>query len=92
MENSLAAKKTPDLNVLSEWIPERMDPGTVFTLGRCITIEEATYIAALSCPRCGLIGLITGAQLFGGEFMICGGECSAEYRMEDECFVFRKPQ
>ena len=83
-----------DLRFLEEWIPEKMDPGTVFVLENQAKLGHAQnpYVAVMSCPRCGTMGLITKRQLILAETMICGGECSAEYRLEDEIILFRKPQ
>ena len=80
---------------LTEWVPERMDPGTVFVLENQTRLGDPQnpFVAALSCPRCGLIGLITRRQARGVEFMICGGEnCSAEYRLDGETILFRTSQ
>ena len=84
-----------DLQFLEEWIPERMDPGTVFLLENQTTLGHAQnpFVAVMSCPRCGTMGLITRRQLTGGEAMICGGEfCSAEYQLRGENICFREPQ
>jgi hypothetical protein len=86
---------SPDLQFLEEWIPERMDPGTVFMLENRSKLGHAQnpYVAVMSCPRCGTMGLITRRQLFAGETMICGGEvCSAEYRLDGESILFRPVQ
>ena len=60
-----------DLQFLEEWIPERMDPGTVFVLENQTSLGHAQnpYVAVMSCPRCGTMGLITRRQLCGGETM-----------------------
>ena len=65
-----------DLQFLEEWIPERMDPGTVFVLENQAKMGHAQnpFVAVMSCPRCGTLGLITRRQLCGGETMICGGD------------------
>jgi hypothetical protein len=84
-----------DLQLLEEWIPERMDPGTVFVLENQAKLGQAQepYVAVISCPRCGTMGLITRRQLWGREAMICGADsCSAEYRLEGENICFRKAQ
>ena len=54
-----------DLQFLEEWIPERMDPGTVFVLENQAKMGHAQnpYVAVMSCPRCGTMGLITRRQL-----------------------------
>ena len=84
-----------DLQFLEEWIPEKMDPGTVFVLENQTKMGKAEnpYVAVMSCPRCGTMGLITRKQLCAGETMICGGEiCSAEYRLDGEIIRYRPPQ
>ncbi len=86
---------TANLQFLEAWIPERMDPGTVFMLENQTKLGQAQdpFVAVLSCPRCGTIGLITQRQLRGGEAMICGDEfCSAEYRLDGESILYRRPQ
>jgi hypothetical protein len=84
-----------DLQLLEEWIPEKMDPGTIFVLENQTKPGPAQipFVAAMSCPRCGAIGLITRRQLCGGEPMICGSDtCSTEYRLDGETIIFRKAQ
>lgn len=84
-----------DLQFLDEWIPEKMDPGTVFVLENQARLSRAEipYVAVMSCPRCGTMGLITSRQLYGGEAMICGGEtCSAEYTLDADKIRFRPAQ
>jgi hypothetical protein len=77
------------------WMPERMDPGTVFLLENQTRLgdEQNPFVAVMSCPRCGTLGLVTRHQLYAGEFMICGGDvCSAEWNINGETFTARKPQ
>jgi hypothetical protein len=84
-----------DLQFLEEWIPERMDPGTVFVLENQSHLGQAQnpFVAVMSCPRCGTMGLITRRQLRGKETMICGGDvCSAEYRLDGENIRYRMAQ
>jgi hypothetical protein len=84
-----------DLSFLEEWIPERMDPGTIFVLENQAKLGQAQnpYVAVMSCPRCGTLGLITRRQLYSGEPMICGGDlCSAEYRLDGESICYRSAQ
>jgi hypothetical protein len=84
-----------DLQFLEEWIPEKMDPGTVFVLENQAKLSPAQdpFVAVMSCPRCGTLGLITRRQLCDGEMMICGGEaCSAEYKLDGETICYRKSQ
>lgn len=86
---------SPDLQILEEWIPERMDPGTIFVLENKTKVGPAQipYVAVMSCPRCGNMGLITRRQLCNGEPMICGGNaCSAEYQLDGETINFRRAQ
>ena len=77
-----------DLSFLEEWIPERMDPGTIFVLENQAKLGQAQnpYVAVMSCPRCGTLGLITRRQLCGGD------ECSAEYRLDGETICYRSAQ
>lgn len=84
-----------DLQFLEEWIPERMDPGTVFVLENNAKLGPShnPFVAVMSCPRCGTMGLITRRQLAAGETMICGGDsCSAEYHLDGEIILYRKAQ
>ncbi len=84
-----------DLQYLEEWIPERMDPGTVFLLQNQAKLGHAQnpYVAVMSCPRCATIGLITRRQLAGGDAIICGADvCSAEYQLCGENIRYREPQ
>lgn len=84
-----------ELHFLEEWIPERMDPGTIFLLENQTKLGQSQnpYVAVMSCPRCGTMGLITRRQLAAGETMICGGDaCSAEYRLDGEQIIFRRVQ
>jgi hypothetical protein len=93
--NTLEGTMSADLQFLEEWIPERMDPGTVFVLENQAKMGHAQnpFVAVMSCPRCGTMGLITRRQLCGGEAMICGGDvCSAEYQLEGENICFRPVQ
>jgi hypothetical protein len=93
--NPMEGTMSADLQFMEEWIPEKMDPGTVFMLENQSKLGQAQnpYVAVMSCPRCGTLGLITRRQLFGGETMICGGDvCSAEYRLDGEVIRFRSAQ
>lgn len=80
---------------LNEWIPERMDPGTIFILERTPRFGDSKnpFVAVMSCPQCGTLGLITRRQLYAGDRMICGGDyCSAEYAHDGENFIYRRSQ
>ena len=82
------------LELLEEWIPEQMKPGTLFVLENAQTLGEANnlYVAVLACPNCGALGLITKAQFVGLDSMICGADdCSAEYFLNDGGIEYRKP-
>lgn len=82
-----------ELNVLSEWIPEQMQPGTLFVLENAGEVGEAEdpYWAVLACPECGTLGLITRRQIVGLVPVICGSDqCSAQYFIRDTDIVARK--
>ena len=84
----------PELEFLEEWIPEQMEPGTLFVLENTGTLgaPENPYCAVLACPQCGALGLITRHQYMGMESMICGSErCSAEYYLHEDGIEYRKP-
>jgi len=83
-----------ELNILSEWIPEQMHPGTVFVLENAGRVgeKEDPYWAVLSCPKCGILGLITRKQIAGLIAVICGsGKCSAQFFIRDNDLEIRKP-
>ncbi|PYV54032.1 MAG: hypothetical protein DMG90_06095 [Acidobacteria bacterium] len=82
-----------ELNVLTEWIPEQMLPGTIFVLENAGKVGEKhdPYWAVLSCPACGTLGLITRKQIAGLLPVICGSEsCSAQFFISDSDVVIRK--
>jgi hypothetical protein len=84
-----------ELSLIEEWIPEQMEPGTLFVLENAGSLGEAAnpYWAVLACPGCGSLGLITRSQYTGLEAMICGGDtCSAEYFLRDGALADRRPQ
>jgi hypothetical protein len=83
-----------ELNVLNEWIPEQMHPGTIFVLENAghVGEKEDPYWAVLSCPDCGTLGLITRKQLAGLLPVICGSDqCSVQFFINDSDIVIRKP-
>jgi hypothetical protein len=83
-----------ELEVLNEWIPEQMIPGTIFVLENAGNVgeKEDPYWAVLSCPNCGTLGLITRKQLGGLLPVICGSDhCSAQFFINDSNIVIRKP-
>lgn len=84
----------PELRLLEEWIPEQMEPGTLFVLENAGSIGDAKnpYWAVLACPTCGALGLITRTQYAGLESMICGSDkCSSEYYLNEEGIEYRMP-
>ena len=83
-----------ELSILSEWIPEQMEPGTVFVLENAGEVGESDdpYWAVLSCPSCGTLGLITRRQIAGLIPVICGSSsCPAQFVIRDNEIVARKP-
>jgi hypothetical protein len=83
-----------ELEVLNEWIPEQMQPGTIFVLENAGEIgdERDPYWAVLSCPDCGTLGLITRKQIAGLLPVICGSDhCSAQFFIRDSEILPRKP-
>jgi hypothetical protein len=86
------ASMVAELNLLEVWIPEQMQPGTLFLLEQAGELGKADnpYWAVLACPSCGSLGLITRQQCAGLEAMICGSsDCSAEYFLEDQTIRYR---
>jgi hypothetical protein len=82
-----------ELNLLDVWIPEQMQPGTLFLLEQAGELgkTENPYWAVLACPSCGSLGLITRQQCAGLEAMICGSdECSAQYFLEGPKIRYRQ--
>ena len=83
-----------EVNILNEWIPEQMGPGTLFVLETAGAVGDSDdpYWAVLSCPECATLGLITRRQVAGLIPVICGsGQCSAQFFLKDEQIVARKP-
>ena len=83
-----------ELDFLSEWIPEQMQPGTLFVLENAGEVgdSEDPYFAVLACPSCGTLGLITRRQIVGLIAVICGSDkCSAQFFIRDNNILVRKP-
>ena len=83
-----------EINVLNEWIPEQMTPGTIFILENAGEVGEGNdpYWAVLACPSCGTLGLVTRKQLAGLIPVICGSDtCSAQFFINDDEIKVRKP-
>lgn len=84
---------TAELNVLTEWEPEEMQPGTIFVLENAGQTGESgdPYWAVLACPSCGTLGLVTRKQVNGVVAVICGSEkCPANFVLHDEHIEMRK--
>ena len=56
-----------EIDILNEWIPEQMGPGTIFILKNAGENgdSEDPFWAVLACPCCGVLGLITRKQIAG---------------------------
>lgn len=83
-----------ELSVLTEWIPEQMQPGTLFVLENAGEMGEGEdpYWAVLACPECGTLGLITRRQVAGLVAVICGSDrCSAQFFIRESEVWVRKP-
>ncbi len=83
-----------EVNILSEWIPEQMGPGSVFVLENAGDVGDTNdpYWAVMACPECATLGLITRKQVAGLLPVMCGsGECSAQFFINDNDIVVRKP-
>jgi hypothetical protein len=83
-----------ELNIVTEWFPEEMEPGSIFVLENAGEVgnQDDPYWAVLACPECGTLGLITRRQMRGLIPVICGSNnCSAQFVIEDEQVVPRKP-
>jgi hypothetical protein len=82
-----------EINVLNEWIPEQMEPGTIFILENAGEDGESAdpFWAVLACPCCGVLGLITRKQIAGLVPVICGSNtCSAQFFIVNDEIVPRK--
>jgi hypothetical protein len=91
----MEGRMTAELQFLEAWIPEKMEPGTVFLLEGPNSLGHSNnpFVAVLACPGCGTVGLITRRQLHGFETMICGGEeCSAEFGFDGDDIRYRAVQ
>lgn len=83
-----------ELNVLSEWIPEQMSPGTLFVLENAGDMgqQDDPYWAVLACPECGTLGLVTRRQINGVLPVICGSDtCAAHFVLKDDTVIVRRP-
>jgi len=82
-------------------MPDPLERGTVFIFGGGVDGSpdnsegkpQNPYIAKFACPICGDAGFLTSQHLYGRVSMICGGNtCSAEYHIDEDVLVFRRPQ
>jgi hypothetical protein len=83
-----------ELNVLSEWIPEQMGPGTLFVLENAGEMgqQDDPYWAVLACPECATLGLVTRRQINGILPVMCGSDhCSAQFFLKDDNIEVRRP-
>jgi hypothetical protein len=83
-----------ELNILTEWIPEQMEPGSLFVLENAGQVgdHDDPYWAVLACPECGTLGLITQKQVSGLIPVICGSnKCSAQFMILNEQVMPRRP-
>lgn len=82
------------LSIVTEWLPEQMEPGSIFVLENAGEVgdQDDPYWAVLACPECGTLGLITRKQMRGIMPVICGSEsCSAQFMIVDEQVLPKKP-
>ena len=83
-----------ELNILTEWIPDQMQPGTLFILENAGQVGDQSdpYWAVLACPECGALGLITRKQVNGLLPIICGSnKCPAQFVLQDDQVIPRRP-
>ena len=83
-----------ELNIITEWIPEHMEPGSLFVLENAGEVgnHDDPYWAVLACPECGTLGLITQRQISGLIPVICGSDkCPAQFHILNEQVIPRLP-
>lgn len=83
-----------ELNIVTEWLPEQMEPGSIFVLENAGKVgdQDDPFWAVLACPECGTLGLITRKQMHGLLPVICGSDgCSAQFLIQDEQVVPKPP-
>jgi hypothetical protein len=83
-----------ELNILTEWMPEQMEPGSLFILENAgeVVDPDDPYWAVLACPECGTLGLITRNQVRGLIPVICGSRvCPAQFMILNEQVYPRLP-
>jgi hypothetical protein len=83
-----------ELNILMEWMPDEMEPGSLFILENAGEMgdHDDPYWAVLACPECGTLGLITRNQVWGLLPVICGSPtCPAQFTISNEQVISRRP-
>ena len=83
-----------ELNIVTEWLPEQMEPGSIFVLENAGEVgdQDDPYWAVLACPECGTLGLITRKQMRGLLPVICGSNnCSAQFFILNDQVVPKRP-
>lgn len=83
-----------ELNILTEWMPDEMEPGSLFILENAGEVgdQDDPYWAVLACPECGTLGLITRNQVRGSIPVICGSRiCPAQFMILNEQVMPRLP-
>ena len=81
------------IQVVTEWLPEQMEPGALFVLENAGEVgdQDDPYWAVLACPECGTLGLITRKQIRGISLIICGSNsCPAMFKIEDHSIIAPK--
>ena len=92
--NGSEGEMVAELNILTEWMPEQMEPGSLFILENAGEVgdQEDPYWAVLACPECGTLGLITRNQARGLIPVICGSRvCPAQFMILNEQVMPRLP-
>ena len=78
-----------ELNPIPDELLLAMHPGDIVFLDDSESLRpmvENAFFAALSCPGCGTLGLITIPQYLGVTLVICGSNfCSCQFRIVEKC-------
>jgi len=82
-----------ELSIINEWIPEQMEPGTVFVLENAGEVGEKEDPIGRCSPALRAHAGSDYAQADGGLLpTICGSAvCSAQFFIKDEVITIRKP-
>lgn len=77
-----------NLHVADEDSLGKMLPGDILLLPASNSLRDTidpVFFAALACPACGALGLITSRQYFGAVPVICVSKvCSCRFRIADQ--------